>query len=313
MGPSAATPHPPHPTARTGILCALGGFTLWGLFPIYFKALAAVPAMEVLAHRIVGSVGLLAILLSLTGGWSGWWLELNNWRKTGYYLATTLLIAGNWLVYIWAVQNGHVLGASLGYYINPLVSVLLGVVFLREKLSRWQGLAVLLAAAGVSFLVFRQGSVPWISLVLAASFGSYGLLRKRAGVNPLLSLFLETLLLSPFALTWLIVLAVQGQGALGTVDMRTNLLLLSAGVITVVPLMLFLESMRHLRLATVGLLQYLTPTLQFLLAVALYHEPFSATHLVTFSFIWIALGIYSADAFAQLRASTRDRSVELPP
>lgn len=295
-------------TATTGIFCALGGFTIWGLFPIYFKALAHVPAIEVLAHRIVWSVGLLAVLLLLTGRWQSWRAEIRNRRKIAYYLVTTVLIAGNWLVYIWAVQNGRVLEASLGYYINPLVSVLLGVLFLRERLNRRQGLAVLLAAAGVSILVLRHGAVPWVSLVLACSFGGYGLLRKRAGVSPLLSLFLETLLMTPAALGWLIMLAVQGKGALGTVDPGTDLLLSAAGVATVVPLMLFLEAMQRLRLATVGLLQYLTPTLQFLLAVGVYREPFSATHVLTFAFIWAALGIYSADAFATHRALIRGRS-----
>jgi chloramphenicol-sensitive protein RarD len=275
------------------------------MFPIYFKALESVPALEVLAHRIVWSVVLLALVLWAIGSWNTALSELRNWRKAGYYLLTTLLISGNWLVYIWAVQHERVLEASLGYYINPLVNVLLGVLFLQERLRPYQQLAVALASLGVLILVSQHGVVPCVSLVLAVSFGSYGLLRKKADVNPLVSLFLETLLLTPAALCLLLVLALQGHGALGTIDRQTDGLLLLAGVVTVVPLTLFLESTRRLRLATVGLVQYLTPTLQFLLAVALYQEPFTRAHLVTFVCIWTALVIYSADAFSAGKAPVK--------
>jgi chloramphenicol-sensitive protein RarD len=289
-------------TAPTvGFLCALGGFGIWGAFPVYFKALNRVPALEVLAHRIVWSVLLLAVMLLLTGQQRAWVNELRSPRKAGYYLATTLLIAGNWLGYIWAVQHDRILEASLGYYINPLVSVLLGVWFLRERLNPLQLLAVVIAAMGVLIMVIRFGTVPWLSLFLAFSFGSYGLLRKKAAVSALLSLFLETLLMAPVAAGFLIVLAVQGNGALGGVNYQTDVLLLLAGLITVVPLMLFLEATQRLRLATVGLIQYLTPTLQFILAVVVYREPLTPAQLLTFACIWTALAIYSVDAVAALR------------
>ena len=289
-------------TAPTvGFLCALGGFGIWGAFPVYFKALNRVPALEVLAHRIVWSVLLLAVMLLLSGQQRAWVNELRSGRKAGYYLATTLLIAGNWLGYIWAVQHDRILEASLGYYINPLVSVLLGVWFLRERLNRLQLLAVVIAAMGVLIMVIRFGAVPWLSLFLAFSFGSYGLLRKKAAVSALLSLFLETLLMAPVAAGFLIVLAVQGNGALGRVNYETDVLLLLAGLITVVPLMLFLEATQRLRLATVGLIQYLTPTLQFILAVVVYREPLTPAQLLTFACIWTALAIYSVDAVAALR------------
>lgn len=287
--------------AVLGLLCALGGNSIWGaLFPVYFKALSHVPAFEVLAHRIVWSVALLAAALWLLGRRS-WFAELRSSRQLGYYLATSLLIGANWVIYIWAVQHSHILAASLGYYINPLASVLLGVVFLRERLHPRQWLAVAIAAAGVASMALNYGEVPWISLALAGSFSSYGLLHKKAGMDSLGSLFLETLLLTPVALGFLLVLAVQHKGALGTTDPLTTSLLLLCGVATVAPLILFLEAIRRLRLATIGLLFYLTPTLQFLLAVVVYREPFTTMHLLTFACIWTGLALYSVDAVAALR------------
>ncbi len=287
--------------ATLGLLCALGSNSIWGaLFPVYFKALSQVPAFEVLAHRIVWSVALLAVALWLLGRRS-WFAGLRSSRQLGYYLATSLLIGANWVIYIWAVQHSRILEASLGYYINPLVSVLLGVLLLQERLNPRQWLAVFIAAAGVSFMVFSYGAIPWVSLALAGSFSGYGLLHKKAGVDSLHSLFLETLLLTPVALGLLLVLAVQGKGALGAVNPLTTSLLLLCGAVTVVPLILFLEATRRLRLATIGLLFYLTPTLQLLLAVAVYRERFTTAHLLIFACIWTALAIYSADAIAALR------------
>lgn len=294
-------------SSTTGVLYALGGFGIWGLFPIYFKTLGHVPALEVLAHRIVWSVVLLVLLLWLKG-WSHWTVEWRDRRQLAYYLATTLLIGGNWLVYIWAVQHDRILQASLGYYINPLVNVLLGVLFLRERLSVRQQWAVAVAALGVMGMVARHGAIPWVSLFLACSFALYGLLHKKASLSPLPSLFLETLLMLPPALGLLVVLALQGDGALGMVDRRTDLLLLLAGVATVVPLVWFLEATQRLRLATVGLMFYLTPTLQFLQAVGLYHEPFTAVHGFTFACVWITLAIYSVDAIIALRAFDPQRA-----
>lgn len=287
--------------ALAGVLNALGCFSIWGLFPVYFKLLHHVPALEVLAHRILGSALLLLALILAQGRWSGLWAELHAGQRLGFYLLTTLLISANWLLYIWAVQNGRILEASLGYYINPLVNVVLGVLFLRERLNSRQWTAVAIAAAGVLVLVVGYGVFPWISLTLALSFGSYGMLRKKAGHNPMLGLGVETALMAPIALLFLVVLAARGDGALGAGDGWTDLLLLAAGPVTVAPLLMFLEATQRLRLSTVGLIQYMTPTLQFLLAVALYRETFTGIHLAAFGCIWLALALYSADAWSSHR------------
>ncbi len=295
----SASPASPRPSdaSLVGVASALGCFGVWGMFPIYFKALGHVPALEVLAHRVLWSAVLLVGLILAQGQWPALRAEFRNLRRLCFYLVTALLISGNWLLYIWAVQHGRILEASLGYYINPLVNVLLGVLFLRERLNPRQWSAVALAAAGVLILVVGHGVLPWISLTLAFSFGGYGLLRKKAGHAATLGLCVETVLLAPLALLFLVALAALGAGALGARNGQTDLLLLIAGPVTVAPLLLFLQATRLLRLSTVGLIQYLTPTLQFLLAVALYREPFTSIHLVAFGCIWLALALYSADAW----------------
>lgn len=280
--------------ALIGVLSALGCFSFWGLFPIYFKLLQQVPPLEVVSHRILGSALVLLALTGLQGRWPALRAEFRDMRRLRFYLLTTLLISANWLVYIWAVQQGRILDASLGYYINPLVNVLLGVVFLHERLNPRQWLAVAFAGVGVLTLIIGHGVFPWIALTLAFSFGSYGLLRKQAGLNPTLGLTVETLLLAPVALLFL---AALGGGALGMIDRQIDLLLLIAGPITVAPLLLFLEAGQRLRLSTVGLIQYLTPTLQFLLAVVVYHERLTGVHLAVFGCIWLALALYSSDAW----------------
>ncbi|MFZ4790736.1 MAG: EamA family transporter RarD [Candidatus Competibacteraceae bacterium] len=282
----------------TGVLNALGCFSCWGLFPIYFKLLQQVPALEVVAHRICGSALILLALIGLQGRWPALRSEFRDGRRLCFYLLTTLLISGNWLVYIWAVQQGRILDASLGYYINPLVNVLLGVLFLHERLNPRQWLAVAFAGVGVLTLVIGHGVFPWIALTLAFSFGSYGMLRKRAGLDPALGLAVETLLLAPVALLFL---AALGGGALGRIDRQIDLLLLVAGLITVAPLLMFLEAGQRLQLSTIGLIQYLTPTLQFLLAVVVYHERFTGVHLAVFGCIWLALALYSGDAWISHR------------
>ncbi len=283
--------------ALAGVASALGCFGIWGLFPIYFKMLGQVSALDVLAHRVLWSAVLLLGLILAQDQWPALRAEFRNRRRLCFYLLTALLISGNWLLYIWAVQHGRILEASLGYYINPLVNVLLGVLFLRERLNPRQWTAVALAAAGVLVLVAGHRAFPWISLTLALSFGGYGLLRKKAGHAATLGLCVETVLLAPVALLFLAVLATRGAGAFGAVNGQTDLLLLAAGPVTVAPLLMFLEATRRLRLSTVGLIQYLTPTLQFLLAVVLYGETFTTIHLAAFGCIWLALALYSVDAW----------------
>jgi chloramphenicol-sensitive protein RarD len=294
-------PTPPPDERARGLGLALAAYLTWGLLPIYFKVLRAVPALEVLAHRIVWSALLLALLLARRGGAAGFRAPFRRGRLP-LLLLTTALISANWLVYIWAVQAGRIVEASLGYFMNPLVNVLLGVAFLRESLSRAQRLSVAIAAAGVAVLVFRTGTVPWVSLVLAATFGLYGFLRKRAAIESVGGLFGETVLLAPAALGLLAVRAGAGTGAFGATA-GTTVLLAAAGPITALPLVWFGLALHRLRLSTMGLVQYLTPTSQFLLGVLLYREPFGAAHAAAFACIWASLALYSWDAWARLRGT----------
>ncbi len=268
-------PKAPDERAR-GVAYAVTTYLAWGLLPLYFKALRAVPAVEVLAHRVVWSLALLAAIVVGRSGARGLAVPA---RRLPLLAATAALIATNWLVYIWAVQSGRVLEASLGYFVNPLVNVLLGVLFLGEALGRRQRIAVALAGAGVAVLVVRAGTFPWVALVLAASFGLYGLLRKRAAMDPVGALLAETALLGLPALGYLAWRAAAGAGAFGSAPGTTLLL------------------------ATMGLVQYLTPTGQFLLAVLLYREPFRPAHAAAFGLIWSSLALYSWDAFARARAA----------
>ena len=284
-----------------GWLSALSAYLAWGLFPIYFKALTGIPALEVLAHRVVWSVVLLVPVVLVLRRGPTVWAALRAWGRLAA-LASASLIAVNWLVYIWAVQAGRVVEASLGYFVNPLVSVLLGVVFLGERLRRVQVMAVALAGAGVLWLVVHLGVIPWLPLSLAFSFGLYGLVRKRAAMDPVGGLLAETALLVPAALIFLAWRGVTGAGAFGH-GAGPSLLLAAAGPITTVPLVLFADGVRRLPLSTVGLLQYLTPTLQFLLGVLVYREVFTQTHAVAFGCIWLALALYTWDSLR--RASER--------
>jgi len=290
---------------RTGVLAATAAYLTWGLAPVYWKLLQTVPAVELLAHRIVWSFVLVV-------GWLGISRRLPDlaaaWAHPGTrarLLATTVLIAVNWGLFIWAVNSGHILQASLGYYINPLVSVVLGLVVLGERLSRGQGLAVALAALGVAVLALSVGSLPWVSLALAGSFGLYGLLRKTVRADAVLGLAFETSLLAPFALALLVTAALDGRGAFGRVSATTDGLLAFTGVLTAIPLLLFTAGARRLPLNLLGLLQYLTPTCHFALAVVVYHEPFSTAHAVTFGLIWTALALYTADARRRMRRQRR--------
>jgi chloramphenicol-sensitive protein RarD len=274
---------------RRGLVQAFGAFFLWGLFPIYWKQLAAVPALEVVAHRTVWGFACLAAWVTLRRRWAEVRSVAGAPRTIAVLTGGAALIGFNWLLYIWAVTHGHVVDASLGYYLNPLVNVLLGIVLLRERLSRRQALAVALAACGVGVLTIRYGGLPWISLALAGSFGLYGLVRKTVAADALVGLLWETALLTPFAALFLAVAAAHGTGAFGHGPAHDSLLLALAGAVTVVPLMLFALGARALPLSTLGFVQYVSPSLQFLLGVFLYHEPFGVAQAVAFAFIWAAL------------------------
>ena len=292
-----------------GVLSAALAYAIWGLFPIYFKLLGAVPPLDVLAHRIVWSLVFVLVVLSVRRQWR-WVREVAGQPKViGAFAASALLLSVNWLTYIWAVTNGHVIDASLGYFITPLVNVLLGYTVLHERLRPPQWTAVGLAAAGVLWLAGISGQFPWIALVLGCTFGAYGLLRKTAALGALEGLALETMLLAPPAFALLAWAAWQGTSPFPAANGLTNALLIGIGPVTAIPLLLFAAGARRIRLSTLGLLQYIGPTIQFVLGLWLFKEPFSATTLVGFCLIWTALLIYSLDGW---RRATRPVPVLQP-
>lgn len=284
----------PRRAARLGALYGIGAYVSWGLLPLFLKLLVGVPAFQIVAHRILWSLLLLVLLVTVLRCWRAIRAAVSVPRTMLMLTASAALIAVNWTVYIWAVLHGHVVEASLGYFINPLVNVALGVVALRERLRPWQGVAVAIAAAGVFALALSGGSALWISLLLALSFGLYGLIRKVVAVDALAGLTIETALLAPVALAVLMVATAQGTAAFGH-GAHLNMLLMLAGVVTAVPLLMFAAAARRMRYATLGLFQYLAPTLQFLEAVLLFGEPLRPVHLVTFACIWTGCALYAAD------------------
>ena len=297
-------------SARHGVLFGLAAYSIWGSFPVFFKALAGAAPLEIVCHRIVWSVVFLFILVSLRRQLGQLIVALRNRQNLLTLCGSTLLIATNWLVFIYAVQHGEVLQSSLGYFITPLLSVLFGFIFLRERLNRWQLFSVLLALLGVLNLAFHHSRFPWIALVLATSFGLYGLLRKIARVEAMIGLTVETLLLAPLALGYLAYLSIHQESAFMAGTLRLDLLLPLSGVVTAIPLLLFVGAARRLQLTSIGFLQYITPSLHFMLAVGLYHEPFSQGHLISFLFIWAGLAVYSSDALWKSRGAWQGRHSE---
>ncbi|WP_404335473.1 EamA family transporter RarD [Sphingomonas sp. MMS12-HWE2-04] len=284
---------------RAGIALAIGSYAIWGVLPIYFHLLSGVPALQVLSHRVVWSVVLLVpIVLALRRGRAV--LAAARGRTLLYLIASAALIAVNWLVYIWAVQHGHVLEASLGYFINPLVSVALGILVLGERLRRLQGVAIGFAGVGVVILAVSGGGAIGISIALALSFAFYGLVRKVAAIDALGGLTVETVLLTPLAAGWLLHAAQAGTTGFGT-SPGTNALILAAGVITATPLLMFAAATRRLPLSMMGLLQYIAPTLQFCVALAL-GEPLHLVHIVTFALIWTGCALFTWDSVRAARA-----------
>ena len=293
-----------------GIVYATLAFVWWGLFPLYFRVVTAVPAPEVLAHRVVWCLLALALALSWRRQWG--WLPrvLRQPRVVGAFVASALLIGLNWLAYIWSVSNGHVVDASLGYFITPLVNVLLGMTLLHERLRRLQWVALALAGAGVLWLALQAGHPPWIALSLGLTFGGYGLLRKVGALGALEGLALETMLLAPLALAVIAFAWWRGTSSFPAPDWLTNVWIIALGPITAVPLLLFAAGARRLSMTTLGLVQYIGPSIQFALGLWVFNEPFSASRLVGFGLIWLALIVYTADGWrvgrriAALRAQT---------
>jgi chloramphenicol-sensitive protein RarD len=297
---AAATAAAPNADLRLGLACGIAAYALWGLFPVYLKALGDTAPAEIVAHRILWSVPFGAFILSLRGQWRETLAATKQVKIVALLALSAVLISVNWLVYVWAVANDRVLHASLGYYINPLVFIAMGVVFLKEKLTRAQIVAVALAATGVAILTFGAGVFPWPAFVLATSFSLYGLVRKTTPVGAMPGLFIETVLLSPIALLFLISLQRAGTLALGHQGVGLDILLFLAGPATVVPLVLFALAARRLSLTMIGFLQYIGPTGQFFLGLY-YGEAFTLAHAICFGLIWTALALISVDALRRNR------------
>ncbi|HKT96590.1 MAG TPA: EamA family transporter RarD [Paraburkholderia sp.] len=291
-----------------GIAYAFSAFTIWGLFPVYFKTLHQIPALEMLAHRMAWSLVFILIVLVVRHHWAWIPSALRDRRLIARFAASAVLLSANWGIYIWAVNAGHIVEASLGYFINPLINVLFGYAFLRERLRPVQWCAVAVAALGVAWLTWQNGAPPWISLALALTFGGYGLLRKTAQLGALEGLALETVLLFPVAVVYLTIIGMAGASHFTHASLGLQLLLAAAGPITAVPLLLFAAAARRIPLSMLGLIQYVTPTLQLLTGVLVYGEPFGAVRAIGYGAIWIALALYSFEGLrATLLAAQRSR------
>jgi chloramphenicol-sensitive protein RarD len=285
-----------------GIAYGVSAYMVWGCFPLFFALFEGVPAYEILIHRIIWSCVFLAFVITLMRRWQPVAMALARPGRLGRVLGCAVLIALNWGVYIFAVETQRVLQASLGYFLTPLINVALGMLVLRERMARLQGVAVVLATAGILVQLILLGTVPWISLVLALSFGTYGLLRKQILLDGLSGLFVETLLLLPVALLTLALLARADLSHFGQ-DTDTVLLLMASGVVTAIPLLAFAGAARRLRLATVGFLMYINPSMQFVIALFVFNETISPVQLASFALIWFALALYSWSAWQTLQSA----------
>lgn len=286
--------------ARSGMLFAVAAYAMWGFAPMYFKVIKQVPAIEILMHRMIWSLFILIILIVAVGKIDRVLAAVRNPKVLKTLLISGLLLAGNWLLFIWAINSNHLLEASLGYYINPLLNVLLGYLFLGERLRRMQQVAVAIALIGVTYLVVSFGQLPWIALLLAGSFGIYGLLRKQVAVDSLPGLLIETSMMTPFAIAYWIWFAGPTSNFMLN-DTSHNLLLICAGLVTTAPLLCFTAAAKRLMYSTLGFFQYIGPSIMFLLAVFVYQEGLQLDRLITFAFVWLALGIFSYDSYRQYR------------
>ncbi|MCE9688018.1 EamA family transporter RarD [Shewanella sp. AS16] len=289
---------------RKGIFLAICAYCLWGFAPLYFKLLQQVAATEILLHRIIWSFAFMLLLMAGIGGFSRLRLLLRQPKQLAVLLLTSVLIAGNWLLFIWAVNNDHMLDASLGYFINPLLNVLLGMLFLGERLRKLQWVAVALACVGVMIQLLSFGSIPLVSLALAGSFGFYGLLRKKVNVDAKTGLLVETAILLPVALSYLLLTLDSASANMFTNPWQMNLMLMAAGIVTTIPLLCFAGAAVRIPLTLLGFLQYIGPSIMFIMAIAVFNEPFDVEKSITFGFIWSALLLFSADMLIR-RKQTR--------
>jgi chloramphenicol-sensitive protein RarD len=280
-----------------GILNGIAAYALWGFFPIYWKLLHQVPALQVIGHRISWSFILLVLFIVLTKQWQSFRSAALTTKTIGIYSIAGILLTINWLVYVWGVNSGFIVETSLGYFINPLLSVLLGVIFLRERLRTAQWVPVIIAAIGVIYLTAVYGRLPWNALSLAFSFGFYGFVKKLAPLGSLYGLTLETGIVFPIALIYLVFVGMSGIGAFLQQSVLTDLLLIGAGVVTTIPLLMFASAAKQIPLTVIGLLQYIAPTIQFLIGVFIYDEPFDQSHFIGFGIVWVALVIFWVENF----------------
>jgi chloramphenicol-sensitive protein RarD len=296
-----------------GVWYAVCAYVCWGLFPIYWKQLDQVPALQLIGHRILWSFVMLAGIIGITRQWQAFRRTSLNTSALRVYTVAAALVTVNWFTFVWAVNSGYVIETSLGYFINPLVNVLFGVLFLHERLRPVQWIAIGLAAAGVLYLTILYGSLPWIALVLALSFGSYGLVKKKGLLGSVHGLALETAILTPLAIAYLMYVGLRGNGALLHDGLRSDLLLLGTGAVTTIPLLFFASAVRRIPLSLLGVLQYIAPTMQFLLGVLLYREPFTSAQFLGFAMVWAALIVLGIEGFLVLRRGLVSAAVgEMP-
>lgn len=284
-----------------GILNGIAAYALWGFFPIYWKLLHPVPALQVIGHRIGWSFILLLAFILITRQWQQFRAAALTSKTVGIYSIAAVLLSVNWLIYVWGVNSGFIVETSLGYFINPLLSVLLGVLFLRERLRPAQWVPIAIATAGVIYLTATYGRLPWIALSLAFSFGFYGFVKKLAPLGSLYGLTLETAIVFPIALIYLLAVELNGTGFFFHESLLTNILLIGAGLVTTVPLLMFASAARQIPLSVIGLLQYIAPTIQFLIGIFVYKEPFDQAHLIGFGIVWIALVIFWVENYLARR------------
>lgn len=291
--------------AGRGAVAAIAAYVMWGLFPLFWKQLEQFDATELIAHRVVWSLVIVMGVTTASGAWKSWAKALGTPRLAGLHLLSGVCLSVNWLTFVWGVNHGYILESSLGYYLVPLVNVACGRLLLGEQLRRAQIIAIVLAAVGVTIQLASSARIPWVALLIAVSWASYGLLRKRSSLGSLAGLSIELTLLVPVAAGYLGWLAMHGQGAAGHITLLERILIPCTGLVTAVPLLLFAYGVRRLRLGTVGFLQYIVPTLQFLVGALVYGETVDRSRLVSFGFIWVALAIYSADNLRLMRAAPR--------
>ncbi|HJV45482.1 MAG TPA: EamA family transporter RarD [Bacillota bacterium] len=278
---------------RTGIWYAIGAYATWGILPLYWHTLEEIPALEILAHRIWWSFLSVALILLFMNRWSLLKQAFQDKKSRNAIFLASVLITLNWFTYIWAVNAGHVIDASLGYYINPLFSILLGVFFLKERLNFWQVVSLLMAAIGVCLITVQYGKIPWVAFLLTVTFGLYGLAKKLIRVDSMVGLTLETTMMMPLALIYILYVQARGIGSLGAISFSTLALLMGTGIVTVFPLFWFAQGAKRVSLSTIGFIQYLSPTISLLLGIFVFKEAFTWANMVCFGFIWVALLIFS--------------------